>query len=134
MFPPKTRILVVDDMGPLRAIVKGQLKDLGFIDILEASDGHRAIEVLKTEFLKGHPVELILSDWNMPVMKGIEFLKLVRADKRLGPLPFIMITAESERTLVMDAVKAGVSSYIMKPFTPAMLEAKMKTVWTKLHP
>jgi two-component system chemotaxis response regulator CheY len=134
MFPPKTRILVVDDMGPLRAIVKGQLKDLGFIDILEASDGHRAIEVLKTEFLKGQPVELILSDWNMPVMKGIEFLKLVRADKRLGPLPFIMITAESERTLVMDAVKAGVSSYIMKPFTPAMLEAKMKTVWTKLHP
>jgi two-component system chemotaxis response regulator CheY len=70
----------------------------------------------------------------MPVMKGIEFLKLVRADKRLGPLPFIMITAESERTLVIDAVKAGVSSYIMKPFTPAMLEAKMKTVWTKLHP
>ena len=134
MFPPKTRILVVDDMGPLRAIVKGQLKDLGFIDILEASDGHRAIEVLKTEFLKGQPVELILSDWNMPVMKGIEFLKLVRADKRLGPLPFIMITAESERTLVIDAVKAGVSSYIMKPFTPAMLEAKMKTVWTKLHP
>ena len=134
MFPPKTRILVVDDMGPLRAIVKGQLKDLGFIDILEASDGHRAIEVLKTEFLKGQPVELILSDWNMPVMRGIEFLKLVRADKRLGPLPFIMITAESERTLVMDAVKAGVSSYIMKPFTPAMLEAKMKTVWTKLHP
>ncbi len=134
MFPPKTRILVVDDMGPLRAIVKGQLKDLGFIDILEASDGHRAIEVLKTEFLKGQPVELILSDWNMPVMKGIEFLKLVRADKRLGPLPFIMITAESERTLVMDAVKAGVSSYIMKPFTPAMLEAKLKTVWAKLHP
>ena len=134
MFPPKSRMLVVDDMGPLRAIVKGQLKDLGFIDILEASDGHRAIEVLKTEFLKGQPVELILSDWNMPVMKGIEFLKLVRADKRLGPLPFIMITAESERTLVMDAVKAGVSSYIMKPFTPAMLEAKMKTVWTKLHP
>ena len=134
MFPPKTRILVVDDMGPLRAIVKGQLKDLGFTDILEASDGHRAIEVLKTEFLKGQPVELILSDWNMPVMKGIEFLKLVRADKRLGPLPFIMITAESERTLVMDAVKAGVSSYIMKPFTPAMLETKMKTVWTKLHP
>jgi two-component system chemotaxis response regulator CheY len=134
MFPPKTRILVVDDMGPLRAIVKGQLKDLGFTDILEASDGHRAIEVPKTEFLKGQPVQLILSDWNMPVMKGIEFLKLVRADKRLGPLPFIMITAESERTLVMDAVKAGVSSYIMKPFTPAMLEAKMKTVWTKLHP
>ena len=134
MFPPKTRILVVDDMGPLRAIVKEQLKDLGFTDILEASDGHRAIDVLKTEFLKGQPVELILSDWNMPVMKGIEFLKLVRADKRLGPLPFIMITAESERTLVMDAVKAGVSSYIMKPFTPAMLEAKMKTVWTKLHP
>jgi len=133
MFPPKTRILVVDDMGPLRAIVKGQLKDLGFTDILEASDGHRAIEVLKTEFLKGQPVELILSDWNMPVMKGIEFLKLVRADKRLGPLPFIMITAESERTLVMDAVKAGVSSYIMKPFTSTMLEAKMKTVWTKLH-
>jgi two-component system chemotaxis response regulator CheY len=134
MFPPKTRILVVDDMGPLRAIVKGQLKDLGFSDILEASDAHRAIEVLKTEFLKGQPVQLILSDWNMPVMKGIEFLKLVRADKRLGPVPFIMITAESERTLVMDAVKAGVSSYIMKPFTPAMLEAKMKTVWTKLHP
>ena len=134
MFPPKTRILVVDDMGPLRAIVKGQLRDLGFPDILEASDGHRAIEVLKTEFLKGQPVQLILSDWNMPVMKGIEFLKLVRADKRLGPLPFIMITAESERTLVMDAVKAGVSSYIMKPFTSTMLEAKMKTVWTKLRP
>jgi len=134
MFPPQTRILIVDDMGPLRAIVKGQLKDLGFTDILQAIDGHRGIEVIKTEFLRGEPVQLILSDWNMPVMKGIEFLKLVRADKRLGPVPFIMITAESERTLVMDAVKAGVSSYIMKPFTPAMLEAKLKTVWAKLHP
>ena len=60
MFPPKTRILVVDDMGPLRAIVKEQLKDLGFTDILEASDGHRAIDVLKTEFLKGQPVELMI--------------------------------------------------------------------------
>jgi DNA-binding response OmpR family regulator len=84
------------------------------------------------------PAVFILQSGSVKVMvngeRGIEFLKLVRADKRLGPVPFIMITAESERTLVMDAVKAGVSSYIMKPFTPAMLEAKMKTVWTKLHP
>lgn len=134
MFPPKTRILIVDDMSPMRALVKGQLMELGFKDILQASDGHRAFEMLKTEFLKRQPVELILCDWNMPVMTGIEFLKLVRADKHLGALPFIMITAETERTLVMDAVKAGVSSYIMKPFIPAVLEAKMKIVWTKLHP
>jgi len=134
MFPPHTRILIVDDMRTMRAIVKGQLLGLGFTDILEASDGDKGLEVLNTEFRKGLPVELILSDWNMPVMKGIEFLKLVRADPRWGSVPFIMVTAESERALVMDAVKAGISNYIMKPFTPVMLETKLKAVWTRLYP
>jgi len=134
MFPPHTRILIVDDMRTMRAIVKGQLLGLGFTDILEASDGDKGLEVLNTEFRKGLPVELILSDWNMPVMKVIEFLKLVRADPRWGSVPFIMVTAESERALVMDAVKAGISNYIMKPFTPVMLETKLKAVWTRLYP
>jgi len=132
MFPPKTRILVVDDMGPLRAIVKGQLKDLGFTDILEASDGHRAIEVLKTEFLKGQPVQLILSDWNMPVMNGLDFLKAVRSKEQFRTLPFLMVTAEADRESVLAAIKAGASNYIVKPFPPAVLDQKLQIMAQKL--
>lgn len=134
MFPNDTRILIVDDMGPLRMIVRGQLKEMRFSDITEASDGHKAVEILNRDYNRNMPIDLILSDWNMPVMKGIDFLKIVREDARFKSLPFIMITAESERSLIMDAIKAGVSSYIMKPFSPAMLEGKLKTVWSKLNP
>jgi len=117
------KVLVVDDFATMRRIVKGALKQLGFVNIVEAEDGQIALELLKKE-----KVGLIVSDWNMPNMTGIEFLKVVRADAVLKDTPFIMVTAEGQKDNVLEAVNAGVSNYVVKPFTPDILGEKIKKV------
>jgi two-component system chemotaxis response regulator CheY len=117
------KVLVVDDFATMRRIVKGALKQLGFVNIVEAEDGQIALELLKKE-----KVGLIVSDWNMPNMTGIEFLKVVRGDAVLKDTPFIMVTAEGQKDNVLEAVNAGVSNYVVKPFTPDILGEKIKKV------
>ena len=117
------KILVVDDFATMRRIVKGSLKQFGFNNFLEAENGKEALSILKTE-----KVGLILSDWNMPDMNGLELLKAVRADPGLKGIPLIMVTAEGQKDNILDAVKSGVSDYIMKPFTPDKLRAKIEKV------
>ena len=117
------KVLVVDDFATMRRIVKGALKQLGYLNIVEAEDGQIALELLKKE-----KVGLIVSDWNMPNMTGIEFLKVVRADAVLKDTPFIMVTAEGQKDNVLEAVNAGVSNYVVKPFTPDILGEKIKKV------
>ena len=117
------KVLVVDDFATMRRIVKGALKQLGYLNIVEAEDGQIALELLKKE-----KVGLIVSDWNMPNMTGIEFLKVVRADAVLKDTPFIMVTAEGQKDNVLEAVNAGVSNYVVKPFTPDILGRKIKKV------
>lgn len=128
MFDPKTRVLVVDDMLTMRKIVSKVLKELGFTDITEAADGALAWEAVTTA---SQPIGLIISDWNMPNATGLDLLKRVRADQRFKKTPFILVTAEAEQHQIMDAVKAGVDQYVVKPFDKEGLESKLKLVYQK---
>ena len=118
------KVLVVDDFATMRRIVKGVLKQLGFTDIIEAEDGSLALEELKKE-----KVGLIVSDWNMPNMTGLDLLKAVRGDDNLRGIPFIMVTAEGQKENVVEAVKSGVSNYIVKPFTPETFSEKLHKIF-----
>jgi two-component system chemotaxis response regulator CheY len=118
------KVLVVDDFATMRRIVKGVLKQLGFQEIIEAENGSAALEELKRE-----QVGLIVSDWNMPKMTGLDLLKAVRGDDNLKGIPFIMVTAEGQKENVMEAVKAGVNNYIVKPFTPETFNEKLQKVF-----
>lgn len=131
MFPPETRILVADDMPTIRELVKNQLKAMGFKTILEAADGEQAMQVLTSNQSVGSPIQLVISDWNMPKMTGLEFLKQVRASSEWANLPFVLLTSESERDQVTEAILAGVSQYVVKPFAAKMFEEKLKGVWAK---
>jgi two-component system chemotaxis response regulator CheY len=117
------RILVVDDFQTMRRIIINLLRQLGFKNVAEASDGQRALEKVK-----GESFDLIISDWNMPNMTGMDFLKAVRADESLKAIPFIMVTAEGKKENVIAAVQAGVSNYVVKPFNAATLKEKMVKV------
>ncbi len=116
-------VLVVDDFATMRQIVKGVLKQIGFTNVIEAGDGNLALKELKKE-----DVGLIISDWNMPKMNGLDLLKAVRGDKKLKDIPFIMVTSEGQKENVVEAVKSGVNSYIIKPFTPETFGEKLEKV------
>ncbi|MBU0674046.1 MAG: response regulator [Proteobacteria bacterium] len=118
------KILVVDDFATMRRIVKNILTQLGYKNILEADDGSTALELLKKE-----KVDLIISDWNMPKMTGLDLLKNVRADSQMAAIPFIMVTAEAQQDNIILAVKAKVSQYIVKPFTAETLGEKINKVF-----
>jgi len=118
-------ILVVDDFATMRRIVKGVLKKLGFKNIIEAENGKTALSKLKKE-----DVGLVISDWNMPEMTGLELLKAVKTEEKFKDLPFIMLTAEGQKDCVIEAVKAGVINFIVKPFTPDTLKEKLNAVFS----
>jgi len=116
-------VLVVDDFATMRRIVKGVLKELGFKNIVEADDGSSALQELKKD-----DFGLIVSDWNMPKITGLDLLKAIRADDKYKNIPFIMVTAEGQKDNVVEAIKAGVSNYVVKPFTPDTLKEKLEKV------
>lgn len=123
----KIKILVVDDFSTMRRIVKNILKQLGYENIEEAEDGVQAYNKLKSGNFG-----FVVADWNMPNMDGLELLKKVRSDPELKGLPFLMVTAEAEKDKVIEAIKAGVSNYIVKPFTAEVLKEKMDRIFEKL--
>lgn len=133
MFPLETKILIVDDMPAIRDLLKGQLKAMGYKMIHDFPDGETAKLFLVDSFASGAPVQLVISDWNMPKLTGLELLKQVRASKHMINLPFILLTSESERDQVTEAILSGVSQYVVKPFTAKMIEEKMKSAWQKHH-
>ncbi|GAB6888612.1 chemotaxis response regulator CheY [Desulfothermus okinawensis JCM 13304] len=120
------RILVVDDFSTMRRIIKNILKQLGFTNVVDADDGSTAWEILNKD-----KIDFIISDWNMPKMSGIELLRKVRASEEFADLPFLMVTAEGQQENVIEAVQAGVSNYIVKPFTPETFEQKIKKIFEK---
>ncbi len=120
------KILVVDDFATMRKVIKNLLKQAGYNNIVEAEDGAEALKVLKSM-----KVDFVISDWNMPNMNGLEFLKAVRADAELSGLSFLMVTAEALQENVVQAVKAGVSDYIVKPFTAETLSDKIEKILKK---
>jgi len=121
---PNMKILVVDDMSTMRRIVKNIMKQLGFANVEEAENGQEALVKLRAE-----PFGFIISDWNMPVMTGIELLRAVRADDKLKPTPFLMVTAEAQKENLIEAIQAGVSNYIVKPFTAEVLQEKINKIF-----
>jgi two-component system chemotaxis response regulator CheY len=116
-------ILIVDDYKTMLRIIRNLLKQLGFDNVDEATDGSAALLKLRQK-----EFALVISDWNMEPMTGIELLREVRADARLKDLPFIMVTAESKTENVISAKAAGVSNYIVKPFNAATLKMKLAAV------
>jgi len=115
------KVLLVDDSVTMRRIQKTQIGSLGITDVIEAGDGQEALGKLKGNM----PIDLVLLDWNMPVMDGITFLKTVRADDTFKDVKIIMCTSESEKTRVVEALKSGANNYIIKPFTPEALKEKL---------
>jgi two-component system chemotaxis response regulator CheY len=129
MFSPDTHVLVVDDMMTMRKLVTKTCKELGFTKITDAADGALAWAAIQQA---DPPIGLIISDWNMPNTSGLDLLKRVRADSRFGKIPFIMVTAEAEQHQIMEAVKSGVSNYVIKPFTADVLKEKLEAVHKKI--
>jgi len=117
-------ILVVDDYKTMIRIIRNLIKQLGFNEVDEATDGTEALQKLRAK-----KYGLIISDWNMEPMTGYELLRHVRSDERLCQTPFIMVTAESKTENVIAAKKAGVNNYIVKPFNAATLKSKIDAVF-----
>ncbi|MFI3223106.1 MAG: chemotaxis response regulator CheY [Methylococcaceae bacterium] len=122
------KFLVVDDFSTMRRIIRNLLKELGCNNVDEAEDGSMALAKLKRETF-----DFIVSDWNMPVMDGLELLKAVRADPKLSHIPMLMVTAEAKKENIIAAAQAGASSYVVKPFTAATLDEKITKILEKLN-
>lgn len=120
------KILIVDDQDSILRIIKGLLAELGYNDIRTASNGQKACGILKQE-----KIEMVISDWNMPQMSGLELLKYVRQDQELLNLPFVMVTAEAEKDNIVEAIQAGVDQYVVKPFSADDLKKKMDLAFKK---
>ena len=128
MFPKNTKVLVVDDMSTMRRIIKNSLSDLGMENIVEAGDGVAAWEKIEQSLSEASPIEIVLSDWNMPNMPGIELLEKIRGDDRTKTLPFLMLTAKSEPNELEEAKGCGANGYLTKPFSSGELEEELEIV------
>jgi two-component system, chemotaxis family, chemotaxis protein CheY len=116
-------ILVVDDFSTMRRIIKNLLHDLGYQNVSEADDGNTALPMLRSG-----KFDFLITEWNMPGMPGLELLKQVRADTALSKMPVLMLTAEAKREQIVEAAQAGVSGYVIKPFTAVTLKEKIDKI------
>jgi two-component system, chemotaxis family, chemotaxis protein CheY len=117
------KFLVVDDFSTMRRIIKNLLNDLGYANVTEADDGATALPMLQAGNF-----DFLVTDWNMPGMPGLELLKQVRADPKLAKMPVLMLTAEAKREQIVEAAQAGVSGYVIKPFTAITLKEKIDKI------
>jgi two-component system chemotaxis response regulator CheY len=120
------RILIVDDFSTMRRIIRNLLGELGFENVEEADDGATAMPLLDSQ-----EFDLLVLDWNMPGVPGIDVLKWVRAHERLSALPILMVTAEAKREQIVEAAQAGVSGYVVKPFTAETLKSKLEKIFQR---
>ncbi|BBE50201.1 Chemotaxis protein CheY [Ferriphaselus amnicola] len=127
MVDTNMKFLVVDDFSTMRRIVRNLLKELGFANVQEAEDGVDALNKLRAGGF-----DFVVSDWNMPNMTGIDLLKNIRKDPALKHLPVLMVTAEAKRENIIEAAQAGASGYVVKPFTAATLDEKLKKIFEKM--
>ena len=119
------KILIVDDVLSMRSLTKAILREAGFAHVFDAPDGQEALKLMQKV-----RVNLIVCDWNMPIMSGLEFFKAVQADPKIAGTPFIMLTSSSEGSKVKEAVMAGITAYMIKPFKPADLVKKITSMLT----
>lgn len=120
-------ILIVDDFGTMRRIVRNLMARLGYSSFYEAEDGVGALKVLSSV-----KIDLVLTDWNMPRMSGLELLRAIRCNSKTAAIPVIMITAETKREQIVEAAESGVNGYIVKPFTEETLSNKIELVFSRI--
>lgn len=125
-------VYAIEKAIPTVVIVRKSLSEIVFTNITEADDGETAWPLIEQALAAGAPFQLILSDWNMPKLKGIDLLRKVRATPAIAKVPFILLTAEAEKTQIIEAVKAGVTNYITKPFTADTLRKKLEVVYAAI--
>lgn len=118
------KFLVVDDSVTMRRIVVNTLKTIGYNEYVEAEDGKDAIDKLNTE----QGINFVITDWNMPVMSGLELTKAIRSDDRTKGLPILMVTTRGVKEDIVQALQAKVSNYVVKPFTPQILKDKIDLI------
>ena len=118
------RVLVVDDSSTMRRILINCLAKIKVTDVAQAGDGTEALTMLGAQ----GPFDLMLTDWNMPQMTGIDLLKAVKADPKLTAMPVVIVTTEAEKERIVEAIKCGAANYIVKPFTPETLYEKIKSL------
>lgn len=116
------KFLVVDDSVTMRRIVSNSLKNLGFENFVEAGDGKEALTILTSD----SSINFVITDWNMPVMTGLELIKAIRSDAQLSKLPVLMVTTRGVKDDIIEALNAKVNNYIVKPFTPQVLKEKIE--------
>ncbi len=133
MFPRSAKFLVVDDFATMRKIVEKMLAEFGYANVEEASDGASALNLLQKAAETDHPFDMVICDWNMPGLSGLEVLRKCRNDAKLKQLPFIMVTCESEQSNILEAANLGVSDYAVKPFSSKVFQTKLEKVWKKHH-
>lgn len=117
------RLLVVDDSSTMRRIIRNNLKSLGFEDIIEAENGEAAMTRLQSE-----KVDIVITDWNMPVMSGLELVTAMRGNPTLKQTPVLMVTTVAEKDEIVKAMQAGVTNYVVKPFDAATLKGKLDRI------
>ena len=123
LYGAAMRFLVVDDSSTMRRIIINTLQKLGYQHVLEASNGLEALDKLA-----GSPADLIITDWNMPGMSGIEFVRNVRSHTAHATLPVLMVTTNAAKDDIVEALRAGVNSYIVKPFTSDTIKEKLESI------
>ena len=124
------RIIVVDDMPAMRSIVRNMLEDMGFTRIVEAEDGELAWHLIRNAAATpAEAIGLVIADWNMPGMSGVDLLRAVRSSAATRAVPFLMVTAKGDNAHIAEAVRAGVTDYVVKPFSGAQLGDKLSQLF-----
>ena len=133
MFSPNTRVLIVDDMETMRAMLNNYLTDMGCKKIAVATDGIEATKKLKESVSANDPFHIIICDWDMPNMNGIEFLKFCQADEKFKNIPVIFVTVEGNQKNILEAITHGVADYIVKPYTQSLLQSKLQRIMNRIQ-
>lgn len=120
-----SKILVVDDFATMRRIIRNILRQLGYDEVDEADNGNTALAKLRAG-----KFDFVITDWNMPNMDGLELVKILRADETLRKMPVLMVAAEAMKENIVEAVKAGVNDYVVKPFTPEVMKEKIAKIFS----
>ncbi|MGE5478797.1 MAG: response regulator [Chloroflexota bacterium] len=121
------KFLIVDDSPTMRRIVVNALKTFGYDDFVEAGDGTEALEKLKET-----KIDFVITDWNMPQMSGLDLTRAIRSDENLKRMPILMVTTRGLKQDIVEALKARVNNYVVKPFTPQVLKEKMDVILNSL--
>ena len=131
MYPLNTRFLIVDDQSSMRKTICDILAEMGYHNSVQAEDGQNAFDILKLHANSKNAIEFIVSDWNMPIMTGLDLLKKCRGSIQFKDIPFMLVTGEREQSQIVEAAKAGVSDYLLKPFSAIKIKDKIEKIYIK---